>query len=177
MYGDVAAADWERFAAPFYLHMMRTNVVDHVPHDYPGDLIEDVASAGREATTEAVLAMLRSIGWRERVMGAWLAVMQDDEQVNDAVLRALETSSGSLDAPPLTCAAVTLAGTAALPSIDVYARHDVQCDWGAAGFASAAAEALQEGYARAHDLPSPSANDPSTFAAMLDIAKRLRDSR
>src|SRR5260370_28458397 len=90
-----------RFVQPFYLKMMRLNAIQYGPR-----LAADIVVAGRTASPADVISLLGS-NWRERVMGAWFALLQADPSVTEAVLQALSTSHGSLDAPPLPAPAVT----------------------------------------------------------------------
>ena len=163
-----------RLVQPYYLKMMRTNAVWDGA-EYPGDLMDDLAREGRTATSDEVIALLAS-GWRERVMGAWLAAMQDDSAVTHAVLNALESSQGSLDSPPLACVAVTLADVDALPSIEHYVRNDLASDWGAADLALAAAEHSSPGFAEAHALPAPDGDAVETMTRLLGLAASLRQA-
>jgi hypothetical protein len=118
--GELAA----RYVTPFYLHMMRVNAVQCGPA-----LLDDIASVGADALASDVIGLLR-LGWRERVMGAWYAVGVGGPDVTAAVLEALRTSGGSLDAPPLATAAVVLAGPAALDTVSRHRQSWVQASRG-----------------------------------------------
>jgi Family of unknown function (DUF6000) len=173
-YVRVDDATLSRLVTPYYGKMMRTNAVWEGAR-YPGNLVDDLTRVGRTATSHEVIALLRS-AWRERVMGAWLAVMQDDLAVTQAVLQALETSYGSLDSPPLACVAVTLAGSDALPSIERYTRNDLENRWGGADLALAAAEHLMPGYGEAHRFSQPNAEAIETMTRLLGLAATLRQA-
>jgi hypothetical protein len=96
---------------PFYLHMMGLNALAH------GDeLLPAIAERGRTLDPADVVELL-SDQWRSAVMGAWFALLQDESEVIDAVLRALERSLGSLTSQPLGVAAVVRAGDNALPAL------------------------------------------------------------
>jgi len=171
--GPGPSDDRTRFVQPFYLAMMNTNAIVLGPDTYTGDLVADVRTAAREATPEQVIRLLQG-EWRQRVMGAWLAVVNSDPVIDAAVLRSLETSAGYLTSPPLAAVAVTLVGPAALPSIEHYARQDLEKGWGGARMALAAAEHLSPGYPAANGLSSPSQEDRDKFANLLDVARRIR---
>jgi hypothetical protein len=154
--------------APFYLKMMRLNPTTMTD----GELFRAIAEVGRLATADEVISLVRS-AWRERVMGGWYSLAHQDDHVAAAVLRAIETSHGSLDFPPLATAAVVLVGSDQRPTataIATYLTNDIAGEWGAAGFAAAALETL--GYPTA--LHSANENDRSDLARMLDLAYRLR---
>jgi hypothetical protein len=55
-----------RCVLPFYLTMMRLNALSH---DVPFGALREVA----QGTTDDEIARLLTLGWRPRVMGAWLA--------------------------------------------------------------------------------------------------------
>ena len=79
-----------QFVQPFYLKMMRLRFIE-----YGADLLPAIIEAGREATPTDVVALLND-PWRASVMGAWFALLFDDEHVTESVLQALSSSSGSL---------------------------------------------------------------------------------
>lgn len=85
----------DQLVAPFYLKMMRENARGYGPK-----LLPALVKVGRTTTPQDIVALLGD-HWRTRVMGAWFAVMHDDEDVTNAVLAAVRSSLGSLDAPPL----------------------------------------------------------------------------
>jgi hypothetical protein len=74
----------EHFVLPWYMKMMRLNACD-----YGGDLVPEIAQVAVEADDDIVVRLLR-LGWRERVMGAWLSVTRDSEKITNEVLRQLE---------------------------------------------------------------------------------------
>ena len=88
--------DEDRLVAPFYLDMMGTNAIEYAD----ADLLRSVAAVGRDASVVDVVWLLRG-AWRPRVMGAWFSLLHDSDAVTRAVLQSLETSVGSLTAPPL----------------------------------------------------------------------------
>jgi hypothetical protein len=124
----------DQLMAPFYLKMMRGNA-----RRYGSRLLPALVKVGRTTTPQDILALLGD-HWRTRVMGAWFAVMHDDQEVTNAVLEAMRSSLGSLDAPPLATAAVILAEAQALPVLQAYAANDLANGWGACGFVAAAIE-------------------------------------
>jgi hypothetical protein len=152
---------------PFYLEMMRENARGNGIRLMPA-LLE----AGRTTTTTEVIALL-SDHWRTRVMGAWFAVMHDDQDVTYAVLEAVRSSLGSLDSPPLATAAVVLAGAQALPAFQEYAASDAANDWGACGFVAAAIEYV----GGSCEACTPIERDSSAFTELLALAVRLRKQR
>lgn len=149
---------------PFYLHMMRLNALQDAE-----PLIPQLAAVSRQASPAEVIELL-GLAWREKVMGAWHSLAHAPGQVSDALLDALRSSLGSLDAPPLTVAAVTSAGARALPTLHEYVERDVSNSWGACKFVVAAIEHLGD----KSDLCSPTSQDARDLANMLDIAERLR---
>ncbi len=154
----------EQLVRPFYLQMMRLNALEHGE-----ELADALCTTGRTVSSNEVVDLLGKF-WRERVMGAWFSLLCGDvEKVLPALLRALDTSNGSLDSPALTVAAVVLGGSTAAPAIEHYLRRDVDAAWGAGGFAGAAAESL--GSAVAAGFASD--RDRADFAALLDFARRL----
>jgi hypothetical protein len=108
----------DRFVRPWYLKMMRLNACE-----YGQALAAEISRAGRQADDDILVRLLRS-GWRERVMGAWMAVTRDSERVTKEVLTQLERSHGSLDAPPLATASVVLAGPMSMPALVRYHEAD-----------------------------------------------------
>ena len=155
----------EQLVKPYYLQMMRLNALQ-----YADDLVGALRLTGRTVSSGEVVELLGRF-WRERVMGAWFSLLcDDDELVLAAVLQALRTSFGSLDAPPLIVAAVVLGGSASAPAIEHYLRRDVEQNWGASGFARAACDALD---GQTTDEPVTT-SDRADFEALLKIAQRLR---
>jgi hypothetical protein len=157
--------DEHRFVAPFYLAMMGTNAIEHAE----ADLLRRVVAVGRDASAADVVWLLRG-AWRPRVMGAWFSLLHDSEAVTRAVLQSLETSSGSLTAPPLAVASVLLATHEAQSALAAYVAQDVLHGWGSAAFVSAAMEHL--------GLQAPielSQRDRSDFGQMHAIAEAVRN--
>ncbi|MCZ7440374.1 DUF6000 family protein [Micromonospora sp. WMMC241] len=157
-----------QYVVPFYLDMMGTNALR-----YGLPLLSAVAEANRATTASDVVALLGD-GWRTRVMGAWYSVRVGGADVTAAVLHALATSRGSLDAPPLATAAVVLAGPDAAEALRQYFTADQACGWGAGGVIAAAADHLRRHHRTATPLPRPTDEDRDTFAALIDIARRLQ---
>jgi hypothetical protein len=110
----------------------------------------------------------------ERVMGAWFALLLDDHSVTDAVLQALSTSHGSLDAPPLAAAAVILGGAWALAALETYYAADLANEWGAAGIAAAAIDQLRRIQHLESSVPPPGAHAIQSFAKLIEVAEALR---
>jgi hypothetical protein len=162
--GELAA----RYVTPFYLDMMRLNAVEYGPAS-----LDDITAAGADVVASDVVRLLR-LAWRERVMGAWYAVRVGGPDVTAAVLDALRTSGGSLDAPPLATAAVVLAGPAAVDALEHYFAADQAHDWGASGLIAAAAHYLREHHGITASLPPPTPADRDAFVALVHFARRLQ---
>lgn len=159
----------KRYVAPYYLKMMGTNAsrASEV-------LLTDVAEASRRVAAADVLRLLRSGGWRERVMGAWYATQIGGPEVTAAVLQAVRTSRGALDAPALATAAIILAGADAIEALEHYFAADQAGQWGAAGLIAAAADHLREHAQASSTLPTPSPADTEAFRQLIDVTRRLR---
>ena len=153
-----------RCVAPFYLSMMGLNALSH---DVPYGTLHEVA---RETTDDEVAQLLGS-HWRPRVMGAWLA--SGRALLPDAVLlKSLETSAGSLTAPPLATVALDRLGTKAVPSLSTYLRQDLEHQWGSASFVAAVLERLDA-------TPIGVAVDGQDHTAvdgMLSVARRIAEA-
>ena len=147
--------------------MMGTNAIEHAE----ADLLRRVVAAGRDASAADVVWLLRG-AWRPRVMGAWFSLLHDSEAVTLAVLQSLETSHGSLTAPPLAVAAVVLANHEAQSALAAYVAQDVLHGWGSAAFVGAAMEQL--GTRAPMEV---SQRDRSDFEQMHAIAEAVREPR
>jgi hypothetical protein len=150
-----------RCVLPFYLRMMGLNALSHV---VPFDTLRDVA---RETTDDEVTRLLAS-EWRPRVMGAWLACGRA-RRLDAALLESLETSWGTLTAPPLAIVALHGLGAKAVPALEAYLRRDVEHQLGSAAFTAAVLERLGS-------VPADVAvNDQDRRAVdgMLTVARRL----
>ena len=145
--------------------MMGTNAIEYAD----ADLLRSVVAVGRDASVVDVVWLLRG-PWRPRVMGAWFSLLHNSDAVTRAVLQSLETSAGSLTAPPLAVAAVLLAKHEAQGSLAEYVAQDVLHDWGSATFVGAAIEHLGG--------PAPmelSERDRNSFGQLHAIGKAVRD--
>jgi hypothetical protein len=87
-----------RCVEPFYLSMMGLNALSS---DVPYGTLHDVS----QETTDDEVAQLLGSPWRPRVMGAWLASGRA-LLLDAALLESLQTSAGSLTAPPLATVAL-----------------------------------------------------------------------
>jgi len=123
-----------RCVLPFYLTMMGLNALSH---DVPFDALREVA----RGTTDGEVAELLVSPWRPRVMGAWLASGRT-QRLEAALLESLETSLGTLTAPPLATVALRGLGAKAVPSLKTYLRLDLEHRWGSASFIAAVLERL-----------------------------------
>lgn len=153
-----------RCVLPFYLKMMGLNALTH---NVPFGALLEVA----RATTDDEVVMLLASAWRPRVMGAWLASGRT-ERLEAALLKSLETSKGSLTAPPLATVTLHGLGAKAVPSLRTYLRQDLEHQLGSASFVAAVLErlgatptgvAIDDQYCRAVD-------------GMLTIARRLAEA-
>ncbi|MGW5366623.1 hypothetical protein [Actinopolymorpha pittospori] len=151
------------FVVPFYLNLMRLNAT------WVGDEVwDDLVQVGRTAEHDDVVWLLRVGAWRPVVMGAWLSLRFDPGQVGTDVLAALSASEGSLTAPPLAAAAVTLTELSAAPALrDSRAR----ADGASCVVLDAALESLGEEPRR-----EVTPEDLEAFAQLLAFARRLRDA-
>jgi hypothetical protein len=154
-----------RCVLPFYLTMMGLNALDH---DVPFDALREVA---RETTDDEVAELLAS-PWRSRVMGAWLASGRT-RRLEDVLLKGMETSAGTLTAPPLATVALHGLGEKAVPALRTYLRQDLDHRWGSASFIAAVLERLD---------PAPAAvaiddQDRRGVDGMLIVARRLAEER
>ena len=157
---------------PYYVKMMRLNGASH-----GRSLIQDIVRDSNSLTARDVVGLLRG-EWRARVMGAWYAVCIGGPEVVDAVLRAVRTSRGSLDAPPLATAAVVLAGPQALPALEHYYAADAAGTWGAGDVVAAAVDHLRVTHELRHLLtPPPTEQGADAFRALLDVAGELQAAR
>lgn len=156
-----------RCAAPYYLKMMGLNAVD-----VSSDLLREIAAMARTTTEEETISLLRA-EWRPCVMGAWIATTKRGNDVADAVSMALMRSLGSLTAPPLAIAAVTLVEARALPALIHYYAEDIEHGYGSTGIIQAATQYLAENYDVENPLGAPDARSVEAFADLLDIAQIL----
>ena len=156
----------EQLVVPFYLKMMRRNVLWRV-----NPPLDSFVRAADAATPADVVALLGD-AWRECAVGAWMALRHDTPDVRAALLRALASSFGSLTAPPLATAAVYLCGDESLTSLKTYIHRDVPNSWGAAGTIAAAIEFLgEEG-----TVHQPSDDDRAAFAGLMKYAERIKSA-
>src|SRR5215468_11087479 len=122
-------------------------------------------------TTDHEVAQLLGSPWRPRVMGAWLSSGRT-LLLDAALLESLETSAGSLTAPPLATVALHGLGTRAVPSLKTYLRQDLEHQWGSASFVAAILERLDA-------APTGVAVDDQDRAAvdgMLTVARRMAEA-
>lgn len=119
--------------------MMGLSAVANPRYDVPFEALREL---GRETTDAAVVDLLGNANWRPQVMGAWLAAGRT-KRVGPALLESLEASRGSLTVPSLATVALYGLGAAAVPSLQVYLRFDLEGRWGAASFVAAVLERLQ----------------------------------
>jgi hypothetical protein len=150
-----------RCVLPFYMTMMRLNALSD---DVPFDALGEVA----RGTTDDEVTVLLASAWRQRVMGAWLASGRA-QRLEAALLKSLETSAGSLTAPPLATVALDGLGAKAVPSLKTYLQQDLKHELGSASFVAAVLERLDA-------TPTGVAvndQDRRDVDGMLVIARRL----
>lgn len=162
------------YVDPFYLAMMGMNATT---------ADETVLAAVRERATQISprnVARLLYSEWRPRVMGAWYAVAAPRPELGEVVLQSLRTSTGALTAPALLAATLDYVEAGAVPAVDAaavvddYHRRDVVAEWGAAGLARVAADALAQVTGTERHLPDPDPADAEAFEALRAVAKGLR---
>lgn len=152
------------FVVPFYLNLMRQNATW-----VGGEVWDELVAVGRTATVDDVLLLLGAGAWRSVVMGAWLSLRYGPDEVCEALLDALVESGGSLTAPPLAVAAVTIVGGEA--TVTALNISKARSDEGSAPFLDAALERL--GAEPAQDVDEDSR---AAFSDMLAFGERLRDA-
>lgn len=158
----------QRFVTPYYLKLMSFHGATAGKR-----LSQEVRRRSRELTLADVDCLLR-MSWRPRVMGAWFAIAVKDASLSDAVHDSLETCLGHLTAPPLILGTVKYPSRRTVDLLLDYARTDAQQDWGAAGFAAAAAARVAPEIARSSNHPLIQPEDLRQLTAMLDFADSLR---
>jgi hypothetical protein len=150
-----------RCVLPFYRRMMGLNALSDVVS------FDTLRSVARETTDDEVAGLVAS-GWRPRVMGAWLACGRTGH-LEAALLRSLETSGGTLTAPPLATVALHGLGAKAVPALEAYLRRDIERQLGSAAFTGAVLE-------RVGIVPAGIAvsdRDRRAVDGMLTVAHRL----
>lgn len=160
---------FEAFVEPFYLSMMRLNVLRAEPA-----LLDRAIRAASVLSAADVHDLLHGT-WRDQVLGAWYALAHPGiADVRAAVLDALATrSSGDLTSPSLATSAVVLAGTDAVPAIAAHLERTGERDRGDIdrGICTAAAEFAYGAVRSRRWAPSPEAR--ADFGALLDVAARF----
>lgn len=151
----------KRCVVPFYLKMMGLNALNSTVQ------FRALRKVAAKTTDEEVAALLAA-DWRSRVMGAWFACGRA-ERVADELLSSLETSAGTLTAPPLAAAAVHGLRERAVPALSAYLRNDLEQGWGSAAFIAAALELLDA----APDDVKVANGDRRNVAGMLTVARTL----
>jgi hypothetical protein len=146
---------------PFYLDMMGTNVTRVGEHVW-----DDLVVVGRTATVDDVRWLLGEGAWRPVVMGAWLSLQFDRGEVGVAVSDALQKSAGSLTAPPLAVAALTVLGEDA---VTILRQSRARSDQLSVSILDAALESL--GAAPEHAVSEESR---VVLSEMVAVGKRLR---
>jgi hypothetical protein len=145
--------------------MMGLNALSY---DIPFDTLREVA----QGTTDDEIAKLLASEWRPRVMGAWL-VSGRAQRLEAPLLKSLETSAGSLTAPPLATVALHGLGVKAVPSLKTYLRRDLEHEWGSAPFIAAVLERLD---ATPADVAIGD-KDRRAVDGMLIVSRRLAEAR
>lgn len=157
----------EHFVRPWYLDMMRLNACE-----YGSRLAPEIARVAVEASDDILVRLLR-LGWRERVMGAWMSVIHKSDLLTAEILRQLEGSHGSLEAPPLATAAVVLAGADSMGSLAKYYEADLAADWGAASFIQQAAQYVRDAFGTPSSIPPTPDSRDRDFDLMIAVAQSI----
>jgi hypothetical protein len=123
-----------RVVRPFYLKMMGLNALHYEIR------WQELARLSRKVRDDEVITLLRGL-WRPRVMGAWLSAGRE-ERLAAELLSSLQTSAGSLTAPPLAAVAVRGLGLAAVPALRTYLALDLEHHHGSGPFIAAMLESL-----------------------------------
>lgn len=138
-------------------------------------VIEAVVAAGARPSEGVLFSMLAADAWRDRKVGAWLALCRPGARTTAAVLESGRTARGTYTAFSLAVAAITLAESEAIPALLEYGRADVANGWHGAGFITAALAHL------GCESPFPAAGerDLAVFAQHLTaaeaVASRIRE--
>jgi hypothetical protein len=169
-YVEAPSSVVSRCAAPYYLKMMGGNA-----RDVSSDVLGEIATMARATTDDETISLVRA-EWRPCVMGAWIATTKSGPDVTNAVLTAMMRSLGTLTAPPLAVAAVTLADARALPALIHYYAEDIEHGYGSTGIIRAATQYVAETHHVENPLHAPSAQEVARFDALLDVAHILRVS-
>ena len=116
----------ERAVLPFYLKLMGSNAVEYNRGSFADDepLWAELIDVGRSVDLLDVKWLLNAGAWRPVVMGAWLSLRFDDEQIGMELRRAMRSSGGDLTAAPLATACVLVAGTEAIPDLEHFASSE-----------------------------------------------------
>ena len=161
-----------RYVSPFYLKLMGFGAAD-VDHD----LAAKVRNRGRKLSGADVSHLLQ-MHWRPQVMGAWYAIAARDPLLSTAVHDSLETSLGHLTSPPLITAALAYPNDRTTALLHDYIQTDLEQQWGAAGFAAAAAlsrlEPSREQDLRAGSLPPVSTEDIEVVDKLVLFGRALQ---
>jgi hypothetical protein len=158
----------KRYVAPFYLDMMMGHAIASAPK-----LAPSIRSASSELAEVDVVAMLKG-HWRPRVMGAWYATLKPGWAVASAVLDAVATTQGALDALALATAAVVLGGPYAARSLEIGHWNLPSDDADIADVFCAAALHIGAQGSPLCRLPMPSHGARQHFAELLKVVDVLR---
>lgn len=103
-----------RLVRPFYLKLSGAGVTE-----MPDGLRRDLVRASRKVTSPQVRDLLAG-DWRQKVVGAWLALAVPADEVREAVLDAMAQAQSDRPALPLAAVSALLAGPAAIEAMDAY---------------------------------------------------------
>ena len=145
--------------------MMSLNALSY---DIPFNSLREVAQV---TTDDEIAKLLLDLDWRPRVMGAWLASGRA-QRLEAPLLKSLETSAGSLTAPPLATVALHGLGAKAVPALKTYLRQDREHEWGSASFVAAVLERLDAAPAGV----AIDDRDRSAVDGMLVVSRRIAEA-
>lgn len=159
---------------PFHQAMMGTHATTA-----DDEVVAGVRACAARLPAPEVVRLLFA-PWQARVMAAWYAAAAPRPDLGQALLHALEATTGDGDAPPVLVAildhvdmdAVSVEETAV--ALEDYHRRDLGGGWGSAGLACAAAEAFVRRTRTPTHLPPPGEADLEMLAALRAVSRRLR---
>lgn len=166
----------KRLVAPFYLDMMRSNALG-----LDSRTRRRLVRAGRAAKLEDVRYLLAGgssqvpqvdgvfLHWRPVVMGAWLSLRFEPDEVKEALIYALDHSAGDLTALPLASATVILVGTESATTLRSNGLRSMDREANTVAYLDAALETLGEAPVNAVDEGAR-----ASFAKLLAFGRELR---
>lgn len=165
-----------RLVAPFYLDMMGSNALWlHVRKR------RRLVRRGRTVSLEDVHYLLSGgslemtqgdrvfLHWRPVVMGAWLSLRFEPDEVKDALLYSLDHTAGDLTALPLASATVILVGSESAGTLRSNRLRSMDREAHTVAYLDAALESLGE-------APENAVDDDvrASFAELIAFGRQLR---